>query len=72
MGLETPYVPWGCHPELVEVGEAAAHSRQTSDAVPHGVHRGTFGSGSGSALARGRGGAGARRRYDTVPRTRSV
>ena len=22
-GLETPYVPWGCHPELVEVGEAA-------------------------------------------------
>ncbi len=24
MGLETPYVPWGCHPELVEVGEAVA------------------------------------------------
>ena len=22
MGLETPYVPWGCHPELVEVGNA--------------------------------------------------
>ncbi len=22
MGLDTPYVPWGCHPELVEVGEA--------------------------------------------------
>ena len=22
MGLETPYVSWGCHPELIEVGEA--------------------------------------------------
>ncbi len=20
-GIETPYVPWGCHPELIEVGE---------------------------------------------------
>ncbi len=23
MGLETPYVPWGCHPELVAVGNEA-------------------------------------------------
>ena len=21
MGLETPYVPWGCHPELIEIGD---------------------------------------------------
>ncbi len=26
MGLETPYVPWGCHPELIEIGEANRHS----------------------------------------------
>ncbi len=46
MGLETPYVPWGCHPELAEVGEAAAaRRRQTSDAIPQGVHRGTFAEG---------------------------
>jgi len=24
MGLETPYVPWGCHPELIEAGAQAA------------------------------------------------
>ena len=30
MGLETPYVPWGCHPELIEVAEAVAQQR-TSD-----------------------------------------
>jgi 1,2-diacylglycerol 3-alpha-glucosyltransferase len=24
MGLQTPYVPWGCHPELIEIGEEAA------------------------------------------------
>ena len=29
MGLETPYVPWGCHPELIEVGQAVA--ARTSD-----------------------------------------
>jgi 1,2-diacylglycerol 3-alpha-glucosyltransferase len=23
MGLETPYVPWGCHPELIAAGEEA-------------------------------------------------
>jgi len=45
MGLETPYVPWGCHPELVEVGKAAVKDGQTSDAIPQGVRRGTFGSG---------------------------
>jgi glycosyltransferase involved in cell wall biosynthesis len=22
MGLETPYIPWGCHPELIEAGES--------------------------------------------------
>ncbi len=22
MGLDTPYVPWGCHPELIEIGDA--------------------------------------------------
>jgi 1,2-diacylglycerol 3-alpha-glucosyltransferase len=22
MGLDTPYVPWGCHPELIEIGES--------------------------------------------------
>jgi 1,2-diacylglycerol 3-alpha-glucosyltransferase len=32
MGLDTPYVPWGCHPEIVEVGEAAQKHR-TSDLV---------------------------------------
>jgi glycosyltransferase involved in cell wall biosynthesis len=26
MGLETPYVPWGCHPELVTVGNEARAS----------------------------------------------
>ncbi len=31
MGLETPYVPWGCHPELIEVAEAVA--REPSDTV---------------------------------------
>ena len=31
MGLETPYVPWGCHPELIEVGESVA--RNSGDAV---------------------------------------
>jgi glycosyltransferase involved in cell wall biosynthesis len=27
MGLDTPYVPWGCHPELIEAGNAARESR---------------------------------------------
>ena len=32
MGLETPYVPWGCHPELIEIGdEVAAEQRATSN-----------------------------------------
>jgi glycosyltransferase involved in cell wall biosynthesis len=39
MGLETPYVPWGCHPDLIEVGRTV---RQTSSPIPHGVERGTF------------------------------
>jgi 1,2-diacylglycerol 3-alpha-glucosyltransferase len=26
MGLRTPYVPWGCHPELIAVGEQARAS----------------------------------------------
>ena len=33
MGLETPYVRWGCHPELVAVGEQAAGGRQERDTV---------------------------------------
>ncbi|HYH60437.1 MAG TPA: glycosyltransferase [Solirubrobacterales bacterium] len=31
MGLDTPYVPWGCHPELVEVG--ASVERESGDTV---------------------------------------
>ncbi len=31
MGLETPYVPWGCHPELIEVADAVA--REPGDEV---------------------------------------
>jgi glycosyltransferase involved in cell wall biosynthesis len=30
MGLETPYVPWGCHPELIAVGDEARESRVES------------------------------------------
>ncbi len=26
-GIETPYVPWGCHPELIEVGDKARAAR---------------------------------------------
>jgi len=33
MGLETPYVRWGCHPELVAVGEQAAGRRQGRETV---------------------------------------
>ncbi len=38
MGLETPYVPWGCHPELIEIGKevrrrSAVGSRQPGDPV---------------------------------------
>ena len=42
MGLETPYVPWGCHPDLIEVGKAAAAGRQTSDTPRKTGVRGTF------------------------------
>jgi len=42
MGLETPYVPWGCHPELVEVGRRVAQERQTSDAASFPGANGTF------------------------------
>jgi glycosyltransferase involved in cell wall biosynthesis len=31
MGLETPYIPWGCHPELVEVGDRAIEQRAASN-----------------------------------------
>jgi 1,2-diacylglycerol 3-alpha-glucosyltransferase len=27
MGLETPYVPWGCHPELIEIGDEVRETR---------------------------------------------
>ncbi len=40
MGLETPYVPWGCHPELVEAGHRAAAERQTREEVRPGTFRG--------------------------------
>ena len=30
-GLETPYVTWGCHPELIEIGEGAAAARVPGD-----------------------------------------
>ena len=30
MGIESPYVTWGCHPELVAVGEAAPARRPTA------------------------------------------
>jgi glycosyltransferase involved in cell wall biosynthesis len=26
LGLDTPYVPWGCHPELLEIGEGIERS----------------------------------------------
>lgn len=42
MGLETPYVSWGCHPELIEAGGRAAQVTQTSRVAPHRVKRGTF------------------------------
>ncbi len=41
MGLETPYVPWGCHPELIEVGKG----RQTSHTVSHTGPNGAVGAG---------------------------
>ncbi len=31
MGIESPYVQWGCHPELLAVAEAADHRPQTTD-----------------------------------------
>lgn len=40
MGLETPYVPWGCHPELVAVGRAV---RQTAHTPLQSEGRETFG-----------------------------
>ena len=33
MGLETPYVRWGCHPELVAYGAQGARSRGHADTV---------------------------------------
>ncbi len=33
MGINSPYVPWGCHPELVAAGEEAAGSRQRDGLV---------------------------------------
>jgi 1,2-diacylglycerol 3-alpha-glucosyltransferase len=28
MGISSPYIPWGCHPELVEVGRAMERTRR--------------------------------------------
>jgi 1,2-diacylglycerol 3-alpha-glucosyltransferase len=33
MGLETPYVPWGCHPELIEAGAGAVANRNRDGLV---------------------------------------
>ncbi len=33
MGLETPYIAWGCHPELIEIGERAAAVRARAETV---------------------------------------
>ena len=42
MGLETPYVPWGCHPELVEVGAAAEAARSAQSDFVTFVFTGGF------------------------------
>ena len=42
MGLETPYVPWGCHPELIEIGDSVQRQR-TSDEGGYTPTRGTSG-----------------------------
>ena len=40
MGLETPYVPWGCHPELVAVGRAGGSAAgRATDTVTVRVSR---------------------------------
>ena len=33
IGIESPYVPWGCHPELLSAGEEGARARERSEAV---------------------------------------
>jgi 1,2-diacylglycerol 3-alpha-glucosyltransferase len=33
LGIESPYVPWGCHPELVAIGDAAAAEREAAPAT---------------------------------------
>ncbi len=33
MGIESPYVRWGCHPELIEAGEQGARSRESGGTV---------------------------------------
>ncbi len=35
MGLETPYVPWGCHPELIAFAQATDRRPQTADTVSY-------------------------------------
>jgi 1,2-diacylglycerol 3-alpha-glucosyltransferase len=35
MGLETPYVRWGCHPELIAYGERRAGSREQGEVVSY-------------------------------------
>ena len=42
LGLETPYVPWGCHPELVEVGRNAEAERQSEQETVTFVFTGGF------------------------------
>ncbi len=33
MGLETPYIAWGCHPELIEIGDEARASADAGGTV---------------------------------------
>ena len=35
MGLETPYVPWGCHPELLAVRRARGAERERGETVTY-------------------------------------
>ena len=41
-GMETPYVPWGCHPELIAMGEEARSSRSADSGSVRFVFPGGF------------------------------
>ena len=42
LGLRTPYIPWGCHPELVAVAEAVAGRQAPEDGSVRFVFPGGF------------------------------